>query len=69
VSEGVMGQALGGRMTYCSSSGRTDWQKAWLTSPVLGMRLRLAAKAIRRQSSNGEITGVEAIGGAPVVWI
>ena len=44
MSEGVIGQALGGWMY-------------WLTSPILRMHLRLAAKAIKWRSSKGEITG------------
>ena len=46
-------------MTYCSSSGRTDWQKAWLTSPVLAILRICVAIAMRRRSSRGDMTGAK----------
>jgi len=46
-------------MTYCSSSGRTDWQNAWATSPVLHIRFIWVAMATRRRSSRGDITGAK----------
>ena len=57
--EGVRGHPCGGLITYFSSSGRTDWTNAWLTSPVLGIRLNCVAIATRSLSSMGEMTGAK----------
>ena len=56
---GVMGQPCGGLTMYFSSSGRTDWTNAWLTSPVLGTIFILVDMEIRRRSSSGERTGAK----------
>jgi len=56
----VIGQPLlGGLMMYFSFSGRTDWQNAWLTSPVLGTMQSFVASEIMSRSSSGESTGAK----------
>jgi len=59
VREDVMGQPWGGRMTYCSSSGSTDWQNAWLTSPVLVIFRIWVAIAMRSRSLSRDMTGAK----------
>ena len=44
---------------YFSSSGRTDWTNAWLSSPVLGTIFILVHMEIRRRSSSGDRTGAK----------
>ena len=56
---GVIGQPVGGMHTYFSSEGRYAWQKAWETSPCLGMHPYLAAMAMRRRSSSWVRTGAK----------
>ena len=46
-------------MTYFLFSGNTDWTKAWLTSPVLGMHRSWTAKATRSLSLRAERMGAK----------
>ena len=57
--DGVRGHPAGGRQTYCSLSGRYDWQNAWLTSQLFNFRFFFVARAVSRRNSACDSTGAK----------